>query len=77
MDISKFLKDFNDQFDFYENEYEIKVETEFKSLDDWDSLVALSVIAMIDSEYGVSITGDDIRKILTVGELISLVEAKM
>ena len=50
MDIKEFISNFADQFD----DLDVSVlapETEFKALEDWNSLVALSVIAMIDEEY--------------------------
>lgn len=41
-------------------------ETKFKELEEWSSLTALSVIAMIDEEYDVKIKGDDVRNSQTV-----------
>ena len=34
-----------------------------KDLDDWDSLTALSIIAMLDSDYGITVSS------LQIGEL--------
>ncbi|MEO3487857.1 acyl carrier protein [Phocaeicola vulgatus] len=48
----------------------------FKSLDEWTSLAALSVIAMIDDEYEVSINGNDIRNLETIGDLFELIKSK-
>lgn len=48
----------------------------FKTLANWDSLAALSVIAMIDEFYGASIGGDDLERSTTLGELWQLVAAK-
>lgn len=44
-------------------------ETEFKKLPDWNSLVALSVIAMVEDEYDVLLKSADIRTAGTLGEL--------
>ena len=50
MEIQDFIQNFADQFeDLCINE--LTVDTVFKSLDEWTSLAALSVIAMIDDEY--------------------------
>jgi acyl carrier protein len=49
----------------------------FKDLDEWNSLVALSVIAMIDEEYGVAVKGDDIRNASTINDLCELVKSKL
>lgn len=55
---------------------EIKAETKFKGLDEWSSLMALSIIAMVDEEYGVSLKGDDIRKADTIEALFHVVESR-
>jgi acyl carrier protein len=40
----------------------------------WDSLSILSIIAMLDSNYGVNITANDLKNIQTVGELWRLAD---
>lgn len=47
----------------------IRFNTEFKNIDEWDSFIALSVIAMIDEQYNVKLTGDDIQSVKTVEDL--------
>ncbi len=42
----------------------------------WDSLTVLSVIAMIDSDYGVSLVATDLAGIKTIGDLEKLMLAK-
>ena len=76
MNTEKFIELFKEQFDFFEEEFVIEEKTEFKNLDDWDSLVALSVIAMADEHYDVKISGDDIRNSTTVGEIMNLVATR-
>lgn len=75
MELKKFIENFADQFDDIDPA-EIKAETVFKELDDWSSLVALSVIAMVDEEYDVTIKGEDIRNSTTVEDLFNAVKAK-
>lgn len=50
--------------------------TEFKTLANWDSLAALSVIAMIDEYYGVSIGGDELERARSLDDLRQAVAAK-
>lgn len=50
--------------------------TEFKTLANWDSLAALSVIAMIDEYYGASIGGDELERARTLDDLRQAVTAK-
>ena len=75
MELKDFIEKFADQFDDTEPS-EIKAETVFKELDEWTSLIALSVIAMIDEEYDIAIKGDDIRNSNTVEDLFHAVKAK-
>ncbi|MEP0265981.1 hypothetical protein [Dokdonia sp.] len=38
-------------------------------------MIALSIIAMIDEEYEITINGDDIKKASTIEDLYKLVKA--
>lgn len=44
--------------------------------ENWDSLTVLSIVAMLDSSYGVSLPAADLRRIKTVGELVAVVKAR-
>lgn len=55
-----------------ENE-EVREDTKFRELDEWDSLAALSTISTIDDEFGVTINNKDLRSVETVGELYDMV----
>ncbi len=76
MEINEFIENFANQFDDTDAS-EIKAETVFKELEEWSSLIALSVIAMVDEEYDVTIKGDDIRNSSTVEDLFKVVKAKV
>lgn len=75
MNVNEFLENFADLFDETDAS-EIKAETEFKSLDEWSSLMALTVISMIDDEYDVAINGNDIRESNTVEDLFQVIQSK-
>ena len=72
MKLNEFIENFANQFD----DTEITAATEFKALDEWSSLVALSIIAMVDEEYDVTIKGDDIRNSKTIEDLFNVVASK-
>jgi acyl carrier protein len=55
---------------------EVKPENVLKDFEAWDSLAILSVLAMADSTYGVSIKAEEIRSVTTAADLANLVEAK-
>lgn len=46
------------------------LQTEFKNNDEWDSMTALSLITILDQEFGVSISGEKIKELNTIEELI-------
>jgi acyl carrier protein len=75
MELKDFIENFANQFDDTDPS-EIKADTVFKELDEWSSLIALSVIAMVDEEYDITIKGDDIRNASTVEDLFNAVNAK-
>lgn len=54
---------------------QITAETNYKELDEWGSLTSLSIISMIDDEYGKLITGADVRARNSVKELWEYVES--
>lgn len=76
MKINDFIKNLAEQFDDTDT-LELTPITKFKELEEWSSLVALSIIAMVDDEYEVSIKGDDIRNSETVEDLFNVVSAKV
>ena len=75
MELNEFIGNFADQFEDTDAS-EIKAETVFKDLDEWSSLIALSVIAMVDEEYDVTLKGDDIRGVSTVEDLFNIVSSR-
>lgn len=75
MEINEFIENFAAQFDDTDAA-EFKAETVFKDLDEWSSLIALSVIAMADEEYDVQLKGDDIRNSKTIKDLFELIKSR-
>lgn len=75
MELNDFLNHFREQFDDTEPEA-IEAGTAYKDLDEWSSLIAFSVIAMVKVEYGKTISGAEIRHCNTVEDLFNTVAAK-
>jgi acyl carrier protein len=75
MDFQGFVSKFADQFE-NTDESEFAADTKFHELSEWDSLIALSIIAMVDEEYDITLTGDDIRQSATIEDLFRIVEAQ-
>jgi acyl carrier protein len=74
-ELNKFIEGFIVAVDFQEA-VPIAEGTLLEDLPEWDSLAALGVIVMCDTEYGVTITGDDLKACKTVGDIFARVELK-
>jgi acyl carrier protein len=53
-----------------------KPETEFRKLEEWGSMMTLIVIAMIDADFGKTITSDDLKNATTIASLFQIVKSK-
>jgi len=75
MEINEFIANFADQFD--ETDASVfNVDTKFRDLEEWSSLIALSVMAMIDEEYDVQLTANEMRNAQTIQDLINIISSK-
>ncbi|MGD9942533.1 MAG: acyl carrier protein [Burkholderiaceae bacterium] len=66
--IEQFIEKFLVAVDF-QDPVEVAAETELRALPEWDSLAALGVIVMFDVEYGRTITGNDLKRCVTIADL--------
>ena len=74
MELNEFVARFAEEFDETPAE-QFKTNTVFKGLDEWSSLTALSIIAMVDEEFDKRITGADLRSVSTIEELYNLIQS--
>ena len=75
MTLDEFVKAFAAEFDDTPEEI-FKADTRYRELDEWGSLMALSIISMVDDEMDKRVTGADLRNCSTIEELYKLVESK-
>ena len=75
MELNEFIKNFAEQFDDTDAS-EIIASTEFHELEEWSSLIGMSVIALAKTQYGKTITGKEIRQCETVEDLFNLILSK-
>ena len=75
MTLSEFVQAFAAEFDETPEEL-FKADTEFKTLEEWGSLTALSIISMVDEQMAKTITGADIRATKTIEDLFNLANSK-
>ena len=76
MEIKAFIENFADQFEDASAD-QFAPETNFREFKGWSSLVALSVLAMIDEEYDVQLKGEEMKKTTTIQQLFDLVQSKL
>jgi acyl carrier protein len=74
--LDEFVELFAEQFDDTDPS-EITASTAFHDLEEWSSLIGLSVIAMVDEEFDVALKGNDVKDAVTVEDLYKNVIAKL
>jgi acyl carrier protein len=72
MELNDFVNNFADQLEGTDRHL-ISGKTEFRSIEEWSSFVALTIIAMVDSQYNIKITGEDIKRAVTIEDLYKIV----
>ena len=74
MEIKDFIEKFEDVFEDTDIST-LEPETNFRELDEWTSMIALSTMAMISEEYDVELTADEMRNANTFEDLFNTVKS--
>lgn len=72
MNTTEFIEKFAEAIDV--DAASLSVETEFRTLPEWDSIVYLSVIAMLDEEYGIQIENAAFKTLKTINDVTNYIE---
>ena len=72
MDIQTFIEKFAEAVDV--DASVLTAETEFRNLDEWDSVAYISVIAMMDEEYDIQIEMPQFKQLKTLGAIAEYIE---
>lgn len=75
MELNEFVAHFAEQFEETEKSV-FTPETKFRELEEWSSIMALSIIAMVDEEYDVTLKGAEMKAANTIAELFEIVKSK-
>ena len=75
MELKEFIQNFADQFDDTDAEV-FNAQTDYQSLDEWSSVMVLSVISFVRTQCGKRITASDLRSCKTIEELYNLVSTR-
>lgn len=73
--IDEFIKILANEFDI-QDESDLTPETSFRNIKDWSSMHGLIILALSDSEFGVTLTGNDLRELNTIKDLFELIIAR-
>lgn len=74
--LDEFVKLFAEQFDDTDAS-EFTATTAFHDLDEWSSIIGLSVIAMVDEEFEVALNADDMIGSVTIEDLYNKILAHL
>lgn len=74
IDEKEFIQNFADQFD--DEPEGLTLETRFRDIDDWSSLIALSEMAMCDEEYDVIISANEMENANKIADLYNIVNER-
>ena len=75
MELNEFIENFAEQFDDTDAS-EITATTRFHDLEEWSSLTAMGVTALVKTEYGKTLTGKEMKECVTVEDLFNLISSK-
>lgn len=68
MELAEFVTKFSDCFS-PQAAQKITANTAFREIEEWNSMMALIIISMVDSDFGKVLSADDIRASVTVDDL--------
>ena len=76
MEMNQFITHFAEQFEEMEVT-DFTPETSFRDNDEWCSMLALSVMAMVDEEYDVQLTASEMRSAETIEDLYRIINSHL
>lgn len=75
MNISEFVKNFENAIEGIKAG-SLEPKTEFRDIPQWDSLAALSIMAMVNAEYDVELATEELKTSKTIEDIFQVVAAK-
>ena len=73
MKVENFINELKEALEIEDEDQKITLEANLKELEEYDSLSVLSIIAMIDKNFGKQIPSADFIKITTIKSLMHLI----
>jgi acyl carrier protein len=73
--MEKFIENLKETLEI--EDHEVKPEDKFRDYEEWDSLAFLSLQALINDEYDITIPRDEFDNVHTIAELYDLIQGKL
>lgn len=75
IDPAQFLESITDAFDLRVSN--LTLDSPFRQLKEWDSMVSVSIVAAAYANYDVQVSGDDLLSCKTLDDLKHLIESRL
>lgn len=75
MDINDLIKNLATEFEITDPS-KLSPSTSFRGMKEWSSMHALIIIAIVNADYDVTITGNDLMQIDTVQDLFDIIVSR-
>ena len=75
MTIEKLIQSLHDNLDSIPAG-SLKPETVFREVEGWDSIASLSFLSVIDSEFGIQLSGARFRECKTIAEVYTVISTE-
>ncbi len=72
MDLNNFISKLKEQY--LGNQIFIEPSTKFREISGWDSMTGMTILLMIEEEYGVKVENETFKKLITVEELFEYIK---
>lgn len=73
--MNEFIKQFEELFDDSEVNL-LSLNTFFRDVKGWDSLIFLSLMAMVEEEYSVRLKAEELRSCNTIEDIWKIIDSK-
>lgn len=73
MNVEEFILKIEEEFEDIERNT-LKPESNFREFFEWNSINALIIIAMVKTEYDVTLNADDLTKAKTINDIFNVVK---
>ncbi len=73
--MKEFIEHFTDQFEDTDASL-ITIDTKFRDIEEWSSILALSIMAMCEEEYNVVIEAEEMEAAQTPRDIYNIVQSR-